>query len=408
MAFEPGQRIGDYEVMGTLGAGGLGAVYEVRHLISQRREAMKILLPDQSGAAEMVERFRREVQTLAGLNHVNIAALHTAFYYENQLAMIMELVHGETLRDRFVKGAVTLPLALGYMEQVLRALVYAHGLGVVHRDIKPSNIMITETGPGTSLVKLLDFGIAQTGAGTGLTRAGYLLGSLNYMSPEQVNGGKATPRSDLYSVGVTLYELVTGKLPITGATTYQIMLNHMNQVPVVPHEISAQVPPGLSAAIMRSLEKDPEKRFASAAEFLHELEQMTDGAQKDTALTMPLQTPLARLSAALDAVTALPAASAQHPAVPETSLRARSVAGAHGPVTGDQKPDLKPSSGSGIESLPLQEVARKLAVYIGPVAKFVVKKLAAQHSDFDTIYREAAKQIPSDADRAAFLRSKNT
>src|SRR5579864_7575002 len=141
MSLEPGQRIGDYEVVAKLGAGGLGVVYEVQHLISQRREAMKILLPDQ-GSPEMVERFRREVQTLATLNHLNIATLHTAFYYENQLAMVMELIHGETLRDRRLKAAIPLPQALDVMSQVLRALVYAHGLGVVHRDIKPSNIMI--------------------------------------------------------------------------------------------------------------------------------------------------------------------------------------------------------------------------------------------------------------------------
>ena len=113
--------------------------------------------------------------------------------------------------------------------------------------------MITEGGA----IKLLDFGIALAGRPSGLTRAGYLLGSLNYMSPEQVNGGKATPRSDIYSVGVTLYELLTGKLPITGATTYQIMMNHMNQVPTPPHEIAPEVPAGLSAAVMRALRKTP-------------------------------------------------------------------------------------------------------------------------------------------------------
>src|SRR5580704_13532140 len=228
MAFEAGQRIGDYEVVARLGAGGLGVVYEVQHLISGRREAMKILLPDQSGTPEMVERFRREVQTLAALNHVNIAQLHTAFYYENQLAMVMELVHGETLRDLRARAGITLPHALAYISQVLDALAYAHRLGVVHRDIKPSNIMISDGG----VVKLLDFGIAVTGVGSDLTRAGYLLGSLNYMSPEQIGGSKAGPRSDIYSVGVTLYELLTGELPIKGANNYEIMMAHMNQVPV--------------------------------------------------------------------------------------------------------------------------------------------------------------------------------
>ncbi|MGB6689624.1 MAG: protein kinase [Terracidiphilus sp.] len=374
MAFEPGQKIGDYEVVARLGAGGLGIVYEVQHLISKRREAMKVLLPDQSAAPEMVERFHREVQTLAALNHVNIAALHTAFYYENQLAMVMELIQGETLRDLEQKMAIPLPQVLDLTAQILHALVYAHNLGVVHRDIKPSNVMIA----GNGVMKLLDFGIALTGHSTGLTRAGYLLGSLNYMSPEQVNGGKATARSDIYSVGVTVYELLTGKLPITGTSTYQIMLGHMNQIPTPPHEIAPQVPVALSAAVMRALQKDPEHRFATAEEFLRELQLASAAAGQQVAPAVPAHGPATALT--------MPYAPAARP--PTTSI------------------EQKPSSASGFENLPLEELRRKLAVYIGPVAKFVVKKLAAQHSDLDTIYREAARQIPSDADRAAFLRSK--
>ncbi len=367
MAFEPGQRIGDYEIVAKLGAGGLGVVYEVQHLISQRREAMKILLPDQSGTPEMVERFRREVQTLATLSHANIAQLHTAFYYDNQLAMIMELIHGETLRDRRLKSAITLPQALDFVGQVLQALVYAHRLGVVHRDIKPSNIMITQPG----VVKLLDFGIALTEHASELTSTGYLLGSLNYMSPEQVGGGKATARSDIYAVGVTLYELLTGRLPITGSTNYEIMMAIMNQVPAPPHHIAAHVPLHISDAVMRALAKDPSQRFATAEEFLNTLQLSPVTKEQDTAFTTPLP---------------MPSAPASRPSTGSLQQKQPSV--------------------SGVQSLPLEEVSRKLALYIGPVAKFVVKKLAAQTDDVDTIYREAAKQITSDADRAAFLRSK--
>jgi len=381
MALEPGQKIGDYMIVTSLGAGGLGAVYEVEHTISRRHEAMKILLPDQSKTPEMVERFHREVQTLATLNHLNIAALHTAFYFEDQLAMVMELIDGETLRDREQHGMLPLPLVLDFITQILQALTYAHGLGVVHRDIKPSNIMITPHG----VVKLLDFGIALTGHGTGLTRAGYLLGSLHYMSPEQVNGQKATPRSDLYSVGVMLYEMLTGKLPITGENTYQIMLNHMNHVPPPPVSIVTDTPPALSAAVMRALEKDPANRFASAEEFLRGVQPASSQRVMDTARTMPMQ--MAPTMAA--------------PAMPAPGASATVAAPAAGATQSS-----KPSSSSGLESLPLEEIRRKLAVYIGPVAKFVVKKLAAQHTDLDTIYREAAKQIPNEADRAAFLKSK--
>jgi serine/threonine protein kinase len=372
MSIQAGEKIGEYEVVTKLGAGGLGVVYEVRHLISERREAMKILLPDQSGTPEMVERFRREVQTLATLNHVNIAALHTAFYYDNQLAMIMELIHGETLRDRQLKGAIPLPQVLDYITQTLRALVYAHQLGVVHRDIKPSNIMISESG----VVKLLDFGIALKEQTTGLTRAGYLLGSLNYMSPEQVSGQKATSRSDLYSVGVTLYELLTGSLPITGSNNYEIMMGHMQQIPIPPHQIAPLIPPELSLAVMRSLEKDPAKRFSSAAEFLQAIQPGASDPNIAAAFTTPMP---------------IPVPSVFQPATAPAELKL---------------PEQKLPSGSGFQSLPLEEVSRKLAVYIGPVAKFVVKKLAAQTDDLDAIYREAAKQITSEIDRAAFLRSK--
>jgi serine/threonine-protein kinase len=374
MAFEAGQRIGDYEIVARLGVGGLGVVYEVQHLISQRREAMKILLPDQSGTAEMVERFRREVQTLASLNHVNIAALHTAFYHENQLAMVMELVHGDTLRQRQQNVIVPQGEALDFIAQALHALVYAHRLGVVHRDIKPSNIMITHAG----VVKLLDFGIALTSNSSHLTLTGYLLGSLSYMSPEQVKGSVATAQSDIYSVGITLYELLTGVLPITGGTNYEIMLAHMQRVPVPPHEVAPHVPLAISNAVMRALAKEPEDRFATAEEFLQAM-QMGPAASGQTfnspaAATAPLPVPMA--------------------ATPTGANVPR-------PITGSAQP-----SGSGLQSVPLEELSRKLAVYIGPVAKFVVKKLAAQHEDLDTIYREAAKQISSESDRAAFLRSK--
>jgi serine/threonine-protein kinase len=389
MAFDPGQRIGDYEVVARLGAGGLGVVYEVQHLISERREAMKILLPDQSGTPEMVERFRREVQTLATLNHVNIAQLHTAFYHENQLAMIMELIHGETLRDLRARAAITLPQALDYIAQTLNALAYAHRLGVVHRDIKPSNIMITDGG----FVKLLDFGIAITGHGTDLTRAGYLLGSLNYMSPEQVGGSKATSRSDIYSVGVTLYELLTGELPIKGENNYEVMMGHINQTPVPPHHIAPLVPTAVSDAVMRALAKDPMQRFATADDFLHSLKLTPATSQEGATYAAPLPT------------MAAPATSARTPMPPPAAPQAAGAPSAVPSVSGPPTAQ-KSQSSSGLQSLFLEDMSRKLAVYIGPVAKFVIKKLAAQSEDPDFIFREAAKQIPSDTDRAAFLKSR--
>lgn len=374
---EIGQKIGDYEIVGKLGAGGLGMVYEARHSISQRAEAMKVLLPSQTGTAEMVERFRREVQLLATLNHPNIASLHNAFYYQDQLVMVMELVHGETLRDRIRRIALPLATVLNYASQILSALSFAHQAGVVHRDIKPSNVMITDQ----EVVKLLDFGIAISDRSIGLTTPGFLLGSLHYMSPEQLNGEKATTRSDIYSVAVTLYEVLTGRLPFTGATNYEIMLGHLQRTPITPAEVNAVIPPEVSQAVMRALSKNPQERFATAAEFQAALE----GASSGRGPALPPK------SVSLPMAGAATAAEWTRP-LPEVANPASNV--------------QKPASSADSASLPIEELTRQLAVYIGPVAKFVVKKLAAQYGDLDQLYAQAAKQIPSEADREKFLRSR--
>lgn len=369
MEFTPGQKVADYEVLAKLGAGGLGAVYEVRHLISERHEAMKIMLANHSGSPEMVERFRREVQTLAALHHVNIAALHTAFYHEDQLAMIIELVQGETLRSYCLGHSITLAQSLDFVSQILQALVYAHGLGVVHRDIKPQNIMVTPE----KVVKLLDFGIAITDRSSDLTQPGHLLGSISYISPEQVNGGKATPQSDIYSLGVVLYELLTGRLPITGSNSYEILLGHAQKVPEPACTVNPRIPGELSAIAARALAKDPAQRFVSAEEFLRALRTEISAQSRSTEIVLP---------------------------------PTQSIAMPFHPSTGSGRSRQQPSQ-TGSQTVPLDEITRKLAVYIGPVAKFVVRKLAAQFEDTDSIYREAAKQITSETDRAAFLRSKH-
>jgi serine/threonine protein kinase len=378
MGIEVGQRIGDYEITGKLGAGGLGVVYEVRHLISQRAEAMKVLLPNQIGTAEMAERFRREVQLLATLNHANIAALHNAFYYNDQLIMVMELIHGETLRDRSGRMPIPLAIVLSYASQILSALAFAHQAGVVHRDIKPSNVMITEA----NIVKLLDFGIAISDRSTELTNPGFLVGSLNYMSPEQVSGGKATARSDIYSVAVTLYEVLTGRLPITGANNYEIMTGHMQRTPVAPAEINPGIPQVVSHAIMRALAKDPLERFANASDFNAALQAMPSGH-----------------GYGYDSVRASGSGRGT-----DTGAETIPIPSLIRPITSGMV--QRPPSSGGMESLPLDTLIKQLAVFIGPVAKFVVKKLAAECSDMDQLWVRAAKQIPSEADRQKFLRSR--
>ena len=181
MPINVGDFIGDYEVIAPLGSGGIGQVYRVRHTISDRVEAMKVLIPDRPGAAEVGERFLREIRVLASQQHPNIASQHTAFRHDGELIMIMEFVEGATLRTGIAAGNLNIGQSLDYTRQVLKGLAYAHNLGVVHRDIKPSNIMISMH----EQVKLLDFGLAFKGQTSDLTRTGLIMGSLHYMSPSR-------------------------------------------------------------------------------------------------------------------------------------------------------------------------------------------------------------------------------
>jgi serine/threonine protein kinase len=258
-----GQKLGDYEILGILGAGGMGKVYKVRNTISDRVEAMKILLPDLAGQKELADRFLREIKVLASLHHPNIAALRTALTLDNQLVMIMEFVDGVTLSSRLNQGAIPPALAVKYIDQVLDALSYAHKQNIIHRDIKPANMMLTADGT----VKLMDFGIARSASDRSLTMTGTTLGSLNYMPPEQVKGDPADNRSDLYSLGVSLYEMVTGQLPFTAESNYAMMAAHLQEVPKPPIVLRPGIPQALNQIIVMALAKDPGQRFQSADAF---------------------------------------------------------------------------------------------------------------------------------------------
>jgi len=269
MDLQIGSTVGDYQVIGILGAGGMGKVYKVRNTISDRIEAMKVLLPDLANAPELADRFLREIKVQASLEHPNIAALHTALRIENQLLMLMEFVEGVTL-EQLLKEQGRLPVgsAVNYISQALSALDYAHSHGVIHRDIKPANMMLTPAG----VVKLMDFGIAKGAGDHKLTMTGTTLGSLYYMSPEQIQGAvNLDARSDLYSVGVSLYELVTGKRPFDGDSQFAIMSAHLKNTPVPPVAIDPSLPQALNDVILLSVAKDPNARFQGATAFRNAL-----------------------------------------------------------------------------------------------------------------------------------------
>jgi eukaryotic-like serine/threonine-protein kinase len=262
MQGEVNQRLGDYEILGMLGAGGMGRVYRVRHVISDRIEAMKILLPDLAGRQDLADRFLREIKLVASLNHPNIATLCTALTIDNQLVMVMEFVDGVTLSQKLEAGPIRIPDALGYLDQGLAALGYAHSKGIIHRDIKPANMMLTPAG----VVKLMDFGIAHAETQRALTQTGTTLGSIDYMSPEQIMGQATDARSDLYSVGVSCYEMVTGQRPFRASSDFELMAAHVKEMPKNPIEIQPWMPARLSEIIMKTIAKAPEDRFQKAEE----------------------------------------------------------------------------------------------------------------------------------------------
>jgi len=285
MSDETSKRIGDYEILKELGAGGMGKVYQVRNVITDRIEAMKVLLPDLAATQDLAARFLREVKLTASLDHPNICALRTAFSNDNRLYMVMEYVEGTTMATKLDMGPLTVNDAVKYISQVLSAVSYAHQRHIIHRDIKPANMMLTTQG----VIKLMDFGIARSGDERGLTMTGTTLGSIGYMSPEQVKGDPTDGRSDLYSVGICLYEFVTGRRPFVANSEYSIMAAHLNQAPKPPLELNPGLPAALNEIILMAIAKEPAKRFQTADAFANAL--TTVPASSAVAPTVP-RTPI--------------------------------------------------------------------------------------------------------------------
>ena len=279
MDLQIGSTVGDYQIVGVLGAGGMGSVYQVRNLISDRVDALKILLPDLTGDPDLAERFQREIKVQASLEHPNIAALRTAFRSGNQLLMVMEFVDGVTLEEKLKDGPLPVLQAIDAVRQVLSALEFAHSRGIIHRDIKPANMILNKAG----VVKLMDFGIAKAATDHKLTMTGTTMGSLYYMSPEQIQGAATLDaRADLYSVGVTLYQLVTGRRPFDGDSQYAIMAAHLEKTPVPPVTLDPRLPQALNDVILMSVAKDPNARFQSATAFRNALGAVAGTVQAPT------------------------------------------------------------------------------------------------------------------------------
>jgi serine/threonine-protein kinase len=264
---------GRYEVLGTLGRGGMGVVYRARDAKLDELVALKLLRPEALASdPSLLERFKQEIRLARRITHRNVLRTHD-FDEANGVPYIsMEYVDGVTLKDLVRnRGALPLGVGLSSAKQMCHGLAAAHEMGVVHRDIKPQNMMIL---PETGELKIMDFGIARVssvGPDAGLTGAGVVMGTPDYMPPEQVQGRAADFRSDIYALSVVLYEIFTGRLPFSGDTPFAVMTAHLQQTPRAPRSLNARLPAELEAAILRGLEKDPARRWQTTVELLDAL-----------------------------------------------------------------------------------------------------------------------------------------
>ena len=282
MSLQIGDQLGDYRLISRIGKGSYGVVYEAEHAITCRRDALKLMLYAGPCAGDDEQRFLREIQVQASLQHPNIASVYTAFRTDWGPALAMELVRGESLRAILEQRRIPLTEGVGYMQSALRGLAAAERLGIVHRDVKPENILITQDGH----VKLTDFGLAHVMNGARITGSGENIGTPCYMSPEQVAGNEPVDaRSDVYSAGVVLYEVLTGHPPFTGTNGFAVMLAHRNTPPVPPIEINAEICPELNRVILKALEKNPMDRYYNAADLYKAVEEAM--AHQPIAAVMP-------------------------------------------------------------------------------------------------------------------------
>jgi eukaryotic-like serine/threonine-protein kinase len=264
---------GRYRIVRKLGTGGMANVYLAEDEVLGRRVAIKILNDRHAGDDQFIERFRREAKNAAGLSHPNIVSIYDRGEAEGTYYIAMEYLEGRSLKELIVsRGPAPISIAIDYARQILAAIRFAHRNGIVHRDIKPHNVLVDAEGR----LKVTDFGIARAGASQ-MTEAGSIIGTAQYLSPEQAKGAPVDQTSDLYSVGVVLYELLTGVVPFTGDTPVEIAMKHLSKVPEPPSAKRADVPRALDMVVMRALGKDPSDRYQSAEEFDADLARVARG-----------------------------------------------------------------------------------------------------------------------------------
>jgi serine/threonine protein kinase len=323
-----GTEVGSYKILEKLGQGGMGVVYKAVDTGLDRMVAMKVLNPDLSKNPDLVERFRAEARAQANLNHTNLATLYAFMVHQGTAIMVMEFVEGETFAQMIRRrGPIPEPEAVPLFRQALLGIGYAHRSGIIHRDIKPSNLMLNKSG----LVKVMDFGIAKVLGARGMTRTGAQLGTLAYMSPEQIQNRNVDIRSDVYELGITLYEMLSGHLPFESDSEFQIMQDHVYTAPPPPSKFYPYIGKGIEKVILKSLEKNSDNRFQTVEQFGAALE------HPDALVYTPSVSPS-------DAVTASGTGTPSHPHL--------SVSAVPPPAPTPGSPAAPPIHASGAVTLP--------------------------------------------------------
>jgi serine/threonine protein kinase/dienelactone hydrolase len=283
-----GETISHYRIVELLGAGGMGVVYKAEDTRLKRLVALKFLPLELTLDVEAKERLMQEAQAASALDHPNICTIHEIDETpDGRLFLALAYYDGETLKQRVARGPLPIAEAVDIASQVARAVLAAHEAGIVHRDIKSANILVTRRGE----VKLLDFGLAKLAGQTALTRTGTTVGTVAYMSPEQINGVNATDRSDVWALGVVLYEILTGLLPFRGANDAALLNAILSQQPRPVRELRPELPVALDQLVAQALEKDPKARCASAREFLQQLTSVQPGVTSTTVVASPKASP---------------------------------------------------------------------------------------------------------------------